>query len=87
MELHYADIVRARSTLLIMRNVIPGGLEYPEVRYYCTWHPHLASETNHDLAPCYPEMRYHVGCMRAASYVSGHKDLGLLPNVSIAEEA
>lgn len=71
-----------------MSSAIPGCLEYPDVLRYCIWHPQLASEeTYRDLAPCYPEMRYRVGWACAANYVSRQRDLDLLPNASIAEEA
>ncbi|KAL4972551.1 hypothetical protein BDW66DRAFT_144035, partial [Aspergillus desertorum] len=78
-------VLNARS---IMSNVIPdmaGHYEMP----YCIWYPDVASEeTYRQLAARYPEMRYQVGrACAVANYVSLYKELDLLPDVHIAEEA
>ncbi|KAK2050101.1 hypothetical protein LZ31DRAFT_590369 [Colletotrichum somersetense] len=65
--------IRARNARLIMSNKVPD-MVHDEHKPYCIWYPDLASEdTYRELALRYPEMRYH--------------ELGLLPEVSIAEEA
>ncbi|KAF6805745.1 hypothetical protein CPLU01_15963 [Colletotrichum plurivorum] len=60
-----------------------------ENKPYCIWYPDLASEdTYRELVRRYPDMRYHVGrACAAAGYTSLYKELDLLPEVSIAEEA
>ncbi|KAL6229347.1 hypothetical protein BDW75DRAFT_249846 [Aspergillus navahoensis] len=78
-------VLNARS---IMSNVIPdmaGHYEMP----YCIWYPDVASEeTYRQLAAEYPEMRYQVGpACAVANYVSLYKELDLLPDIHIAEEA
>lgn len=62
-----------------------GHYEMP----YCIWHPDVASEeTNCQLAARYPEMRYQVGrACAVANHVGLYKELDLLPDVHIAEEA
>lgn len=80
--------VRARNARLIMSNSIPD-MAHEKHKPYCIWYPDLASEdTYRELARRYPEMRYHVGrACAAAGYTSLYKELDLLPEVSIAEEA
>ncbi|KAF6797627.1 hypothetical protein CSOJ01_12872 [Colletotrichum sojae] len=80
--------VRARNARLIMSNSIPDMVD-DEHKPYCIWYPDLASEdTYRELARRYPDMRYHVGrACAAAGYTSLYKELDLLPEVSIAEEA
>ncbi|KAJ2978406.1 hypothetical protein NQ176_g3832 [Zarea fungicola] len=95
------DFVRARNARLIMSNQIPTSEELgvigetvhddPETTGvpYCIWHPEFATEdTYRDLALRYPVMRYQVGRACAAAGLDQLYDkLGLLPDVSIAEEA
>ncbi|KAK1972907.1 hypothetical protein LY78DRAFT_650321 [Colletotrichum sublineola] len=80
--------IRARNARLIMSNQIPD-MAHDEHKPYCIWYPDLASEdTYRELARRYPDMRYHVGrACAAAGYTSLYKELDLLPEVSIAEEA
>ncbi|KAK2019408.1 hypothetical protein LZ32DRAFT_633969 [Colletotrichum eremochloae] len=80
--------IRARNARLIMSNQIPD-MAHDEYKPYCIWYPDLASEdTYRELALRYPDMRYHVGrACAAAGYTSLYKELDLLPEVSIAEEA
>ncbi|KAI8293126.1 hypothetical protein K4K56_005365 [Colletotrichum sp. SAR 10_98] len=55
---------------------------------YCIWHPDVASEeTYRQLAKRYPDMRYVVGrACAVAGYAGLYDELGLLPEISIAEE-
>ncbi|KAJ5801018.1 uncharacterized protein N7518_003086 [Penicillium psychrosexuale] len=78
---------RARNARLIMSNVIPDM--QPATEPYCIWYPEFASEeTYRELASRYPSMRYQVGrACAAALYTDLYKELDLLPDVSIAEEA
>ncbi|KAK2033588.1 hypothetical protein LX32DRAFT_635273 [Colletotrichum zoysiae] len=80
--------IRARNARLIMSNKVPD-MAHDEHKPYCIWYPDLASEdTYRELALRYPDMRYHVGrACAAAGYTSLYKELDLLPEVSIAEEA
>ncbi|KAL3432069.1 hypothetical protein BDV09DRAFT_187808 [Aspergillus tetrazonus] len=85
---HQGCIDRVLNARSIMSNGIPdmaGHYETP----YCIWHPDVASEeTNRQLAARYPEMRYQVGrACAVANYVGLYKELDLLPDVHIAEEA
>lgn len=79
---------RARNARLIMSNVIPD-MQAPATEPYCIWYPEPASEeTYRELARRYPSMRYQVGrACAAAFYTDLYKELDLLPDVSIAEEA
>ena len=71
-----------------MSNVIPD-MQAPATELYCIWYPEPASEeTYRELARRYPSMRYQVGrACAAALYTDLYKELDLLPDVSIAEEA
>ncbi|KAF9872428.1 hypothetical protein CkaCkLH20_09925 [Colletotrichum karsti] len=79
---------RARNARLIMSNTVPD-MPVTNTRPYCIWYPDLASEdTYRELARRYPEMGYHVGrACAVAGYTELYHKLGLLPDVSIAEEA
>ena len=79
---------RARNARLIMSNIIPD-MQDPATEPYCIWYPEPASEeTYRELARRYPSMRYQVGrACAAAWYTDLYKELDLLPDVSIAEEA
>ncbi|KAJ4015507.1 hypothetical protein NW752_006967 [Fusarium irregulare] len=71
-----------------MSNQVPDQMEEDE-QPYCIWHPDIATEeTYRALALKFPTMRYQVGhACAAAGYYDLYKDLDLLPEVSIAEEA
>ncbi|GKT41629.1 uncharacterized protein ColSpa_01810 [Colletotrichum spaethianum] len=79
---------RARNARLIISNTIPE-MTTDDEKPYCIWYPDVASEeTYRELAKRYPDMRYLV--VRAcgvAGYFALYNELGLLPEISIAEEA
>ncbi|WYZ43668.1 hypothetical protein EsH8_VII_000104 [Colletotrichum jinshuiense] len=79
---------RARNARLIMSNIVPEIISDDD-KPYCIWYPDLASEeTYRQLAKRYPDMRYVVGrACAVAGYYTLYHELGLLPDVSIAEEA
>ncbi|KAJ5288016.1 hypothetical protein N7478_003702 [Penicillium angulare] len=80
---------RARNARLIMSDKIPD-MQNPATQPYCIWYPDIAAEeTYREVARQYPStMRYQVGrACAAASYTDLYKELDLLPDVSIAEEA
>lgn len=85
----FRNIARARNARLIMSNVIPDNLDDQSTQPFCIWHPDIAREdTYRELARHCPAMRYQVGrACAAAGYVGLYKELDLLPDVSIAEEA
>jgi hypothetical protein len=85
---HYKDISRALNARSIMSNVIPD-ITAPYDTPYCIWHPEVATEqTYRELVSRYPNMRYQVGrACAVAGYVDLYKELELLPEVHIAEEA
>lgn len=64
-------------------------MDDPRYQPYCIWYPDIAREdTYRELAERYPSMRYQVGrACAAAGYVDLYKELCLLPDISIAEEA
>ncbi|KAM0330971.1 hypothetical protein ACHAQA_003928 [Verticillium albo-atrum] len=73
-----------------MSNEVPETMSMSqEQQPYCIWYPQLASEeTYRVLSQRYPQMRYQVGrACAAAGYDGLYQELGLLPDVSIAEEA
>lgn len=84
----HAQIARAKNARLIMSNDIPDEMLAAHVPY-CIWHPDVPSEeTCRRLVQQYPGMKYHVGRTCAvAGYVDLYRELDLLPDVSIAEEA
>ncbi|RDW74470.1 uncharacterized protein DSM5745_07132 [Aspergillus mulundensis] len=71
-----------------MSNIIPD-IFFPDEMPYCIWHPDVATEETHrKLSARYPELRYQVGrACAVAGYVDLYKELDLLPDVHIAEEA
>lgn len=79
---------RARNARLIMSDIVPD-MQNPASQPYCIWYPEPASEqTYREVARRYPSMRYQVGrACAAAWYTDLYKELDLLPDVSIAEEA
>lgn len=81
-------IARARNARLIMSNEVPNQMS-PKHVPYCIWYPDVPSEdTCRRLAQQYPDMKYHVGRTCAvAGYVGLYRELDLLPDVAIAEEA
>lgn len=79
---------RARNARLIMSNIIPD-VGNDDVQPYCIWSPNLATQDTYRLlASLYPRMRYQVGrACAVAGYFALYEELGLLPDVSICEEA
>ncbi|QPH06474.1 hypothetical protein C2857_004976 [Epichloe festucae Fl1] len=84
----YPEFTRALNARDIMINVIPD-MSNPEEYPYCIWYPDTASEdTYRSLVARYPQMRYNVGrACAVAGYAELYHELGLLPDISIAEEA
>ncbi|KAK1445738.1 hypothetical protein CMEL01_09981 [Colletotrichum melonis] len=82
------SFARARNARLIMSNIIPDMTSDDE-KPYCIWYPDIASEdTYRELSTHYPDLRYLVGrACAVAGYDDLYSELGLLPEVSIAEEA
>ncbi|KAF4807486.1 hypothetical protein CGCSCA5_v013379 [Colletotrichum siamense] len=87
-ESHNKAFSRARNARLIMSNTIPH-MASDDDKPYCIWYPDVASEeTYRQLAKSYPDMRYVVGrACAVAGYAGLYDELGLLPEISIAEEA
>lgn len=85
----FRNFARARNARLIMSDVVPDNLDDQSTQPFCIWHPDIAREdTYRELARHCPAMRYQVGrACAAAGYVGLYKELDLLPDVSIAEEA
>ncbi|KAM0123955.1 hypothetical protein ACHAP3_010708 [Botrytis cinerea] len=81
-------LARARNARLIMSNKIPLMSDVEE-KPYCIWHPHLATaDTYRELAQRYPDMKYHIGrACAVGGYIDLYRELDLLPDISIAEEA
>lgn len=85
------SIKRALNARAIMGNRIPTAMDTPEQTPYCFWYPDIPSEDTlrqllrHDLGK---SMVYQVGrACAAGGYPTLYKELNLLPDVSIAEEA
>lgn len=82
---------RARNASLIMSNEVPGPeLMSKRTTYpYCIWYPRVAREdTYRKISATFPEMRYQVGRACAVAGFAGlYRELDLLPDTSIAEEA
>ncbi|EON69336.1 hypothetical protein W97_08596 [Coniosporium apollinis CBS 100218] len=89
-ELHGSlpEFIRALNARSIMSNEIPDMKEPDEIPY-CIWHPQTATEaTYRELAHRYPQMKYQIGrACAVAGYLNLYGELGLLPEVHIAEEA
>ncbi|KAI1115625.1 hypothetical protein F5Y14DRAFT_110049 [Nemania sp. NC0429] len=83
-----SSLIRALNARDVMSNRIPD-IETPDEFPYCIWYPDVASEeTYRRLAARYPSMRYLVGrACAVAGYADLFRELRLLPEVSIAEEA
>jgi len=79
---------RALNTRAIMSNRIPD-LTKAEDRPYCIWHPDVPSEdTLRTLVQRCPDMRYNVGrACAVGGYIDLYRELDILPEVAIAEEA
>ncbi|KAF7937961.1 uncharacterized protein EAE97_007757 [Botrytis byssoidea] len=79
---------RARNARLIMSDKVPL-MRDDEEKPYCIWHPQVASvDTYRELVQKYPDMKYHVGrACAVGGYSDLYRELDLLPDISIAEEA
>ncbi|KAF4224827.1 hypothetical protein CNMCM6457_008888 [Aspergillus fumigatiaffinis] len=79
---------RALNARDIMSDKIPE-MSDPDEFPYCIWYPETAKEeTYRALATRYPQMKYLVGrACAVAGYVNLFKELDLLPEAHIAEEA
>ncbi|KAI9640873.1 hypothetical protein NHQ30_010714 [Ciborinia camelliae] len=79
---------RSRNARLIMSNKIPLMTD-DEEKPYCIWHPDVATvDTYRELVRRYPDMRYNVGrACAVGGYIDLYRELNLLPDISIAEEA
>ncbi|GAB7350065.1 hypothetical protein MBLNU459_g0734t1 [Dothideomycetes sp. NU459] len=79
---------RALNARSIMSNVVPS-FQSPDEIPYCIWHPETASEeTYRELARRFPHMAYQVGrACAVAGYTQLYKELNILPDVHVAEEA
>ncbi|GFF43099.1 hypothetical protein IFM46972_07090 [Aspergillus udagawae] len=79
---------RALNARDIMSDKIPE-MSDPDEFPYCIWYPETAKEeTYRVLASRYPQMKYLVGrACAVAGYVNLFKELDLLPEAHIAEEA
>lgn len=79
---------RALNARAIMSDRIPDMDSHDHVPY-CIWYHDVASEaTYRELAHRYPEMKYAVGrACAVAGYLHLYRELQLLPEVHIAEEA
>ncbi|KAL5362441.1 hypothetical protein BJX96DRAFT_153939 [Aspergillus floccosus] len=87
----YPEITRALNARAIMSNRIPE-MNDPEHFPYCFWHPDVPEEQIlRRLLEKYPGnqlLRYQVGrACAAGGYTTLYHELGLLPDVAIAEEA
>lgn len=85
----YSDkFARAINARDIMSDRIPE-MKTPSEIPYCIWFPQVASEdTYRQLACRYPSMKYQIGrACAVAGYNDLYHQLGLLPEVHIAEEA
>lgn len=82
------EFTRALNARAIMGNIIPLMTEETEFPY-CIWYPDVATEaTYRELVQRYPNMAYQVGrACAVAGYVDLYKELDILPEVHIAEEA
>ncbi|KAI5460697.1 hypothetical protein BGZ63DRAFT_464759 [Mariannaea sp. PMI_226] len=85
------SIKRALNARAIMSNRLPAGMEASDQIPYCFWYPDIPSEdTLRQLLrhTSKKSMAYQVGrACAAGGYANLYKELNLLPDVSIAEEA
>ncbi|KAH8904876.1 hypothetical protein BR93DRAFT_862404, partial [Coniochaeta sp. PMI_546] len=82
------EFTRALNARSIMSNDIPemhGDDEIP----YCIWHPSVARESTYrELVLRNPAMKYHVArACAVAGYTDLYRELDVLPEVHVAEEA
>ncbi|KAJ5657533.1 uncharacterized protein N7484_001182 [Penicillium longicatenatum] len=79
---------RAINARRIMSNEIPNLQNAREIPY-CIWYPETANEaTYRALVLQYPSLKYHVGrACAVAGYTDLYRELDLLPEAHIAEEA
>ncbi|KAF4340715.1 hypothetical protein FBEOM_5374 [Fusarium beomiforme] len=86
----HQSIERAFNARDVMSNRVPE-MDKPEDIPYCFWYPDIPSQdTLRQLLKDHPTslMRYQVGrACAAGGYVELYKELDLLPDVAIAEEA
>ncbi|KAM0244095.1 hypothetical protein ACHAP5_006577 [Fusarium lateritium] len=86
----HSSIERALNARGIMSNRIPD-MKQPDEIPYCFWHPIVPSQdTLQQLLQDHPTpmMCYQVGrACAVGGYTDLYKELGLLPDVAIAEEA
>jgi hypothetical protein len=82
------QFTRALNAQAILHNRIPN-MQGPEDIPYCIWHPRSPTEdTCRALVQRYPHMAYQVGRVCAvAGYNELYRELNLLPETHIAEEA
>jgi hypothetical protein len=86
------DVLHTFARALNSRSIMSGCI--PEIKSeaetpYCIWHPQIASEdTYRRLVQVNPHMVYQVGrACAVAGYLDLYKELDVLPEVHIAEEA
>ena len=86
-DIHPA-FARALNARALMSDSIPN-LDDPALIPYCIWHPEVPSEdTCRRLVERYPNMAYHVARVCAVGgYTKLYKELDILPDVHVAEEA
>ncbi|KAK0657782.1 hypothetical protein B0T16DRAFT_402541 [Cercophora newfieldiana] len=84
-------LTRAWNARRIMSNDVPAveDMSDPDHVPYCIWHPDVASESTYrTLARRFPQMRYQVArACAVAGYLDLYRDLDVLPEVHVAEEA
>lgn len=82
------EFSRAHNAGLIMADMIPEIKSAEEIPY-CIWHPKVAkASTYRTLLEKYPSMKYQVGrACAVAGYTDLYKELNILPDCHIAEEA
>lgn len=85
----HAAFARARHARLIMSNIVPDIPDDATQFPYCIWHPDVASEeTYREVASRYPRLKYNVArACAVAGYAGLYKELDVLPEVAVAEEA
>ncbi|OJI99607.1 hypothetical protein ASPVEDRAFT_148650 [Aspergillus versicolor CBS 583.65] len=83
-----SDFTRALNARDIMSGIIPTMLT-PEEVPYCFWYPDIPTEeTLRALVQRYPDMVYQAArACAAAGYFDLYKELDVLPEVHVAEEA
>ncbi|OIW22605.1 hypothetical protein CONLIGDRAFT_658175 [Coniochaeta ligniaria NRRL 30616] len=82
------EFTRALNARSIMSDDIPEMNQDDDIPC-CIWHPDVASEaTYRELVLRYPQMKYHVARACAiAGYTDLYRELDVLPEVHVAEEA